>query len=255
MTKSRIHSEFASHSMRLVFGFAIFAGACANEGPPARSPDSAPAAEAESSAPETTRDVRLPGGASVFVVHDIKDFEVFRKYFEGGEAERQAAGVLGYLLSRLDDGRIVVHFFAKDVKEVEAALNSPKMQEYLSRDGAPDASLVWVTVDERVKIPKLPPQGKTYSLFFRLKTPDVAAFEKAFDARSAVFAEQGVIGAGLHESTSQAGMIVLHFMGTDREKLAALPARPEFVELLSLAGGAAAAKPLLGEDLARSRPK
>jgi hypothetical protein len=70
-----------------------------------------------------------------------------------------------------------------------------------------------------------------------------------------VYAEQGVIGVGLHRSTSQPGMIILHFMGTDRERLAALPARPEFVELLSLAGGAAAAKPMLGEDLARSRTK
>jgi hypothetical protein len=129
------------------------------------------------------------------------------------------------------------------------------MQEYLTRDGAPDASLVWVTTDERVKIPAVPPDGKTFSLFFKLKTPDVAAFEKAFDARSAVYAEQGVVGSGLHKGTSQPDMVIVHFMGTDREKLAALPARPEFVELLSLAGGAAAAKPLLGEDLARSRPK
>lgn len=180
---------------------------------------------------------------------------MFRKYFEGGEAERQAAGMLGYLLSRLDDGRIVVHFFAKDVKQVEAALNSPKLQEYLSREGAPDASLVWVTVDERVTIPATPPSGKTFSLFFKLKTADLAAFEKAFDARAAVYAEQGVIGFGLHKSTSQEGMVILHFMGTDREKLAALPARAELIELLALAGGAATAKPLLGEDVARSRPK
>ena len=188
------------------------------------------------------------------MVHDVKDFSAFQKYFEAGEADREKAGVLGYLLSRLDDGRVVIHFFAKDVKQVEAALNSPRMQEYFSREGAPDASLVWLTIDERVTVPASPPAGKTFSLFFKLKTSDLAAFEKSFESRSKVYAEQGVIGFGLHKSTSQGEVVILHFMGTDREKLAALPARPEFVELLGLAGGAGAAKPLLGEDLARQRP-
>jgi len=189
------------------------------------------------------------------VVHDVGDFEAFRKYFEEGEAERAKAGVLGYLLSRLNDGRVVIHFFAKDVKEVEAALNSPRMQEHLSRKGAPDASLVWVTVDERVTIPASPPTGKTWSLFFKLKTPDVAKFTKAFEDLSKVYPEQGVIGAGLHRSTSQEDVVIVHFMGTDREKLSALATQPEFIELIGLAGGPAAPTGLFGEDLARSRPK
>ena len=254
MTNYRFYSGIARRFSPLFLCLVTFGGGCAHGAPPPTNAESAPTGAAPTAA-EPSNDVRLGGGASVFVVHDIKDFEVFRKYFDDGEAERSSAGVLGYLLSRLDDGRIVVHFFAKDVKQVEVALNSPKMQEYLSRDGAPDASLVWVTVDERVKMPASPPSGKTFSLYFKLKTADLAAFDKAFESRSAVYAEQGVVGFGLHRSTSQEGMVILHFMGTDREKLAALPARPEFVELLALAGGSDGAKPLLGEDVARQRPK
>jgi hypothetical protein len=256
MSKMRVRYELVPRFAALFLGFAALgAGACADDTPPARSAESVPTSEAPSGATERSDGVEYRGGASIFVVHDVKDFDAFRKYFEEGEAERQKAGVLGYLLTRLADGRVVIHFFAKDVKQVEDALNSPRMQEYFSREGAPDASLVWLTVDQRVTVPASPPAANTFSLFFKLKTDDPAAFEKAFESRSAVYAEQGVIGVGLHRSTSQAGMIILHFMGTDRERLAALPARPEFVELLSLAGGAAAAKPMLGEDLARSRTK
>jgi hypothetical protein len=255
MTKSKRRSKIVRHFAAFFLGFVMFGGGCAHEAPPPNSAESAPTAAAPSSATAPSNDVKLAGGASVFVVHDVGDFEAFRKYFEEGEAERTKAGVLGYLLSRLDDGRVVIHFFAKEVKEVEAALNSPRMQEYLSRKGAPDASLVWVTTDKRVTIPASPPTGKTWSLFFKLKTPDVAAFQKTFDERSNVYAEQGVVGFGLHRSTSQEDMVILHFMGTDREKLAALPGRPELVELWSLADGAATAKPLIGEDLVRSRPK
>jgi quinol monooxygenase YgiN len=255
MTKSKRRSEIAPYFAPFFLGFVmpLGGGACAHDAPPAQSAESAPASAEPGGS--TAGDVQPEGGASVFVVHHVGDFDAFRKFFEEGEEERTKAGVLGYLLSRLDDGRVVIHFFAKDVKQVAAALNSSRMQEYLSRKGAPDASLVWVTVDERVTIPPSPPAGQTWSLFFKLRTPDVAAFEKAFDGIAKVYAEQGVVGFGLHRSTSQEDIVILHFMGTDREKLAALSARPEFVELLGLAGGAAAAKPLLGEDLARKRPK
>lgn len=257
MTKSKLRSEITRYFTPLFVGFVmpLGGGACAHDAPPAQSAESAPASAAPGGSTAPSGDVQREGGASVFVVHDIGDFDAFRKYFEEGEAEREKAGVLGYLLTRLDDGRVVIHFFAKDVKQVDEALKDPRLQEHLSRKGAPDASLVWLTLDERVTIPASPPGGKTYSLFFKLKTGDFAAFEKAFESRSKVYAEQGVIGVGLHHSTSQRDMVILHFMGTDREKLAALPARPEFVELLELAGGAAAAKPLLGEDVARKRPK
>lgn len=257
MTQFELRSEITRRCAPFFLGFVTLAGsgACAHDAPPAQSAESAPASAGPSGTYDRSDDVRHRGGASIFVVHDVKDFDAFRKYFEEGEAEREKAGVLGYLLSRLDDGRVVIHFFAKDVKQVEAAMNSPRMQEYFAREGAPDASLVWLTVDELVTIPASPPADKTFSLFLKLKTADAAGFEKAFESRSAVYAEQGVIGVGLHRSTAQDGIVILHFMGTEREKLAALPARPEFVELLALAGGSAGAKPLLGEDVARKRPK
>jgi quinol monooxygenase YgiN len=258
MQYRRAFSESVRRSKSLLAPLVFAVGACAHDGPPPASNAPPPAATAESSpggADAASNDVRGRGGASVFVVHEIEDFEAFKKYLDEGADARAKAGVLGYLLSRLDDGRLVIHFFAKDVKTVEAALNSPDMQAYLSRKGAPDASLVWLALDERVTIPASPPTEKTWSLYYKLKTADFAAFERAFDERSRVYTEQGVIGVGLHRSTAQNDVLILHFMGTDRDKLAALPKRPEFVELLALAGGEKAPAPLLGEDLVRNRPK
>jgi hypothetical protein len=224
--------------------------------PGAAAPTSAAGMEAPGAAtPPVASDTERVGRASIFVVHMMSDYEAFKKYFEAGAEDRAKAGVKGYLLTRLDDGSVVIHFFADDVATVQNALKSPEMEQYLNRKGAPETSLVWLTRDVDVKLPATPPPGETYSLFLRVKVADFAALERAFRERHAVFAEQGVIAEGLHRSTDTEDLAVLHFMGTARDKLAALPKRKEFVELLTQAKVQGEVKPLVGVDVARSRPK
>ena len=195
-----------------------------------------------------------PLAASVFVVHSITDLGEFEKYFESGNALRAAGSVKGYLLSRLDDGKVVIHFFAEDLDHVQAALNSERMQGYLNRTSAPDASLVWITRDVSLALSPTRPAGKTFSLYFKLQVADIEAFKQGFDARDGLYAAYGVVGRGLHQSTS-GRVVVLHFVGTSRERLEALTKEPDFGRLLALAEPEGAARPLLAEDLARSRPE
>jgi len=228
-------------------------GACSAGGaPPAAAASPEPPGAA---VPAPSEDQHHRGGASVFVVHEMSDFDAFQKFFEEGAPEREKAGVKGYLLSRLDDGRVVIHFFADELRVVDEALKSPKLQEYLGRKGAPEASLVWITRDVYVTVPAAPPTGETYSLYLKLKVGDFAALERGFAARAPVFAEQGVIGRGLHQSTTSEEIAILHFMGTARDKLEALLKRKEFVELLSQAKSQGEVKGLIGVDRARHRAR
>jgi hypothetical protein len=184
----------------------------------------------------------------------MSDFDAFKKYFDENVALREKAGVKGYLLSRLDDGKVVIHFLADDLETVQNTLNSPDLERYLDRKGQPDSTVVWLTKTEILKVPAAPPEGQTYSLYLKLHVGDFAALERGFEQRHSVFAEQSVIGEGLHR-TPEGDVAVLHFVGTARDKLEALPRRPEFVELLKQAGTKGDVKPLIGVDLARSRPK
>ena len=224
--------------------------------PGAAAPTGAAATESPGGAsPSDARNAERVGRASIFVVHMMSDYDAFKKYFEAGAEDRAKAGVKGYLLTRLDDGSVVIHFFADDVATVQNALKAPEMEKFIDRKGAPETSLVWLTRDVDVKLPATPPTGETYSLFLRVKVADFAALERAFRERHAVFAEQGVIAEGLHRSTDTEDLAVLHFMGTARDKLAALPKRKEFVELLTQAKVQGEVKPLVGVDVARNRPK
>jgi len=185
----------------------------------------------------------------------MNDFDGFKKYFEDGAAARAQAGVKGHLLTRLGDGRVVVHLFADDVEKVQAALKSPEMERYIDRKGAPESSLIWLTENELVKLPKVPPTGETFSLYLKLRVTDFAALAAGFKQDLSLFAEHDVIGEGLHRSTSKEDIAILHFVGTSRDKLDALVKRREFAELLARAGSQEEAKPLIGVDVSRSRPQ
>jgi len=234
--------------LALLFGPLACGGASA--GPGAADPASS-AANASAAPSDTARQ----GLASIFVVHLVSDYDGFKKYFETGAAERAKAGVKGYLLSKLDDGRVVIHFFADDVETVTQALRSPELQKYVDTQGAPDASLLWLTRDVVVRLPQAPPTGDTFSLYLKAKVGDFDGFRRAFEERFPVFAEQGVIAEGLHRGTEPDDVAIVHLMGTSREKLEALAKRKEFGELVALTKSPSETKPLIGLDVVRSRPQ
>lgn len=215
----------------------------------------APSSEAATPAPAAADDSLSHGGASLFVVHLMSNFDAFQKYFEEGAPARAQAGVKGHLLTRLDDGRVVVHLFADDADKVQAALKSPEMETYVDRKGGPESSLLWLTENELVKLPKVPPTARTFSLYLKLRVTDFAALAQGFKQDLPLFAEHGVIGEGLHRSISKEDIAILHFVGTSREKLEALVKRPEFAALVARGGSQEELKPLIGADVSRSRPQ
>ena len=229
--------------------------ACASSASSAPASSAATASSSEPApVPETVGESQTSQGASVFVVHLMDDFDAFKKYFDEGAAARTKAGIEGHLLTRLDDGRVVVHLFADDLVKVQEVLKSPQMARYLERKGAPESSLLWLTENQFVKVPATPPEGATFSLFLKLRVSDFAALKKAFQNDLPLFAEHAVIAEGLHQSFGR-DIAILHFMGTSREKLDSLVKRPEFGQLLAQAGNQEELKPLLGVDVSRSRPQ
>ncbi len=229
------------------------ASACGGSQPASSTPEASPSAPADD-ASAARADTKSVGGASIFVVHLIGDFDAFKKYFDEGAETRMKLGVKGHLLTRLDGDRVVIHFVADNADDVQKALTEPRLQAFFERAGAPDSSLVWVTKNIVLDVPAAPPTGQTFSLFLKIKVTDFAALKGEFEQRRPVFAEQGVIAAGLHQSTVHDDIAVLHFVGTAKDKLEALPKRPEFVELLKHAGVKDEVKPLVGVDVERSRP-
>lgn len=250
---SRAYRQILGSKSRPALVLALTLAACSQQPAPA-APESAPraraavdAAPAAAAAPQLVQHA----GASVFVAHEVEDFAAFQKYFEDGAANRAAAGIEGYLLTRLDNGNVVIHFFAPDVAKVQAELSSENFQKYLNRKGAPDASLVWVTRDEVVYLPAKPVSGPTFSLYLKRRTKDFAHFRQEFEKRVPAFSKE-LVGFGLHQSATQPDMAILHFVATTKAAVEALPNQPELKELMALTTEDVV-KPFIGEDVSRGR--
>jgi len=257
MGQRRTPFRFRDSFLRSFTGLAALACATACGQPPAESPasSSAPPAAEPSADPAAAGviDRRGKGGASVFVAHQVSDFEAFKKFLEDGAPEREKAGVVGHLLTRLDDGKVVIHFFASDLDALKMTLESPALKEYLNRSGAPDASLVWLSHDLLVKMYPKPPAMQTFSLYLRMRVVDLAAVRNGFVKLQPVFDEQSAVASSLHRSVDQADLVFLHVVGTNKDQLAKLAARPEFQEWIKSGGSPEAPQTFLGEDLSRSR--
>jgi hypothetical protein len=236
-----------------MFSLVCALAACSQQPTPAAPDAPAPTSSAAAPAPAAAESPYVRhSGASVFVAHEVGDFAAFQKYFEEGAAQRAAAGIEGHLLTRLDSGRVVIHFFAPDPAKVQAELNSERMQKYMSRSGAPDASLVWVTRDEVVYLPAKPVTGPTFSLYLKRRTTDFARFRQEFEKQVPFFEKQGLVGFGLHQSVTQPEMVVLHFVGTSKASVESLANLHEIQGLMALTTEDVV-KPLLGEDVSRGR--
>jgi len=257
---SALSSGFTARVLCVLTLALATACAAAQQAPDPAAPAQASAESKSSPAPAEAPpssgvDAQRKGRASVFVVHKMSDFEAFRKYFEEGATERQKAGEKGHLLTQLDDGRAVVHFFADDVAAVEKTLRSPEMDRYVERKGAPEATLLWITRDVFVKLPPAPVAGDTYSLYLKLQTEDLSGLERALLGAGARFAELGVVAYGLHQTTAGDTAAIVHFVGTDRRALETLPGKPDFSELLARSRSRMRLKALVGVDVSRSRPE
>lgn len=259
MHQRRIKLRFGQGVLRSLSSIAAlaWATACAEQpaGPPA-SGATPPTSAAGSSADLTGTgiiDRRGKGGASVFVANQVSDFNAFAKFFEEGASEREKAGVKGHLLTKLDDGRVVVHLFGNDLDALKLTLDSPALKEYLTRPGAPDASSVWLAYDELIKIWPQAPAVPTFSLYLKVNAADLPAIRDGFVKLQSLFAEQSVIASSLHHSTTQSDLVFLHFVGTDHDQLGALATRPELLEWLRKSGSAGPPQSFLGADISRSR--
>jgi hypothetical protein len=259
MHKRRTHLRFRHSTIHRLASFAALAWAFACAQQPAEPPASGATPAATATAPSADPaangiiDRRGKGGASVFVVNQVSDFEAFKKFFEEGASEREKAGVKGHLLTKLDDGRVAVHLFGNDLDALKMTLDSPALKEYLNRPGAPDDSTLWLAHDELLKIWPKAPAVPTFSLYLKLNASDLGALRDGFVKLQPLFAEQSVIASSLHQSVSQSDIMFLHFVGTDHDQLAALSKRPEFLEWLRKSGSAEAPKGLVGSDVSRSR--
>jgi hypothetical protein len=108
----------------------------------------------------TANDVEItsPGGktdaptGSVFVSHEVGNFDNWKAAFDADAVNRAALGIVGGSVSRevASPNRILVHFMVTDTVKVAEALASDEMKARMKEAGVKGAPQIWLASDVEI---------------------------------------------------------------------------------------------------------
>jgi quinol monooxygenase YgiN len=86
--------------------------------------------------PQEDRTTKNPGAGAI-IVHDVADYATWKAAFDGHDAARKQAGIIGYAVNRRADkpNTIVLYLQAASLAELEAFTSSPDLKATMQRAG------------------------------------------------------------------------------------------------------------------------
>lgn len=178
-----------------------------------------------------------PQGASVFVVHQVPDWDAYRKQFERNAPARDSAGVTRVILSRLADDphRVGLHFSAGSLDSVHKFLKSSEYARLADADRATESTLLWIAADELDELPSAIAAGSA-SLFKKFEVRDVDCVSSGLAAASTGLHEDGLLGFSLHRTENNSQVVILHLVAADRNAVEEVYTGPRLKPLLTGCG-------------------
>jgi quinol monooxygenase YgiN len=86
--------------------------------------------------------------ATLFVRHDVADFDTWKKAYDAFDDERQSLGVIGQGVYRAEDNPndITVYHHFKSMDAAKAFMQSDQLREVMQQAGVTGDPKVWFTI-------------------------------------------------------------------------------------------------------------
>jgi hypothetical protein len=183
--------------------------------PPPTHSEATLAAPAEPPAPRT------PSFAGV-VIHEVKDFDVWRVAFEARIDARRQAGIVAEAVMRGTDNDklVVVYLPATDAERLKALFESRELAEAMKASGVQGKpTLLIVQHDGGEMAP--PERTGLYGAIARFKVKDYAAFKAVLESepQQVARASAGILGYGISRQLGSESDAPVYLQGDDLDKL------------------------------------
>ena len=242
----------------VAFLLALTCLGCAANSPPPQSPDASSPSDGTASAPpsdstSTTQPTNSADpalrAASVFVVHQVSDFDAYLKQFKGNAQAREQVGVTRVLMARLADDaqRVAVHFEVPSLKTAEDFLASDEYQQLVKADQATDSTLLWTATDELVELPADVPSASV-SLFKKFPVRDMECLVRLLVAGQKELHDQGLLGFSLHRSSSDENVAIVHLLAPSRATAETIYSGAPLKDAFSTCGATDVVHPIIGNN-------
>jgi hypothetical protein len=160
----------------------------------------------------------LPSAAE-FITHRVRDYDAWRKGFDGHEPARRAAGILSHHINRgVDDPNTIgIYFTAGSADELSRFGASADLHEVMKRAGVISEPTVTALVPQDVQVVRKPTPA---AVLFHDVT-NYAAWKPVFDEHDATRKRAGIIGYAVSKRADKPDTIVIYLQADSLDQLKA----------------------------------
>jgi len=176
---------------------------------------------------------------SVFVAHEVEDFDKWKAAFDAHTEARKGAGAIWHSVSRdaENENKVYVHIVGTDVAKATAFLESDDLKNVMQEAGVKGKPEISLANDVEIKSPENKIEGETFSIVLRHEVADFDKWKVAYDADEPRRKdEMTVIASSVSRAADNENMVVLHFMVTDPAKVKQAVESDELKKVMKEAG-------------------
>jgi quinol monooxygenase YgiN len=183
---------------------------------------------------QTNTQKQVPVVAAV-VTHDVENYEVWKRAFDGHAAARKNAGIVAAHVNRHADNpnRLSVYLAATDSAKLDAFFSSTELMSTMREAGVkgpPHIAKVTPVEDLTVKDRALP------GVIVRHEVADFGAWKRAFDEHGATRAKAGVLGHAVNRSRENTNVVVVYLQAESLDALRAFASAADLKQTMQAAG-------------------
>jgi hypothetical protein len=153
---------------------------------------------------------------AVLVTHTVGNFDLWKHAFDGHQAARKAAGVLGHHINFGADNSVSVYLPATDRAALAAFMSSPDLKATMKDAGIVGAPQVtWMKPMEDSHIG----DRALASMLVTHPVASYSAWKKIYDSVDALRRDAGIVGAAVNQGLDDENQIVVYHQAETEDAL------------------------------------
>ena len=173
--------------------------------------------------------------AAVVITHDVEDYTVWKRAFDGHAAVRRNAGIVAAHVNQdaENPNRVRVYLAGTDRAKLAAFVGDIALMAAMREAGVtgPPHIVDMTPVEDLIRKDR-PLAG----LIIRHEVRDYAAWKRAFDGHGDARAKAGVIGHAVNRSVRNPNLVVIYLQAESLAALRAFAVAPDLKAVMAAAG-------------------
>jgi quinol monooxygenase YgiN len=176
--------------------------------------------------------------ASMFVKHDVADYDKWKAAFDKHLDARKAIGVMWHSVSRHvdNDKTAILHFVGTDLAKMQAFAGSDDLKKVMKEAGVTGPPEIWFANDVEIKSPEGKLPDGTVSVIVKHEVEDYDKWKAAFDKHEAARKEGSAVGHSVSRDADNPNIVYVHAMATDAAKIKAMMGSEDMKKTMAEAG-------------------